>query len=424
MAEADLTWEETHLAELTVDSWFTSAKGWFFDGPLGKGQYGNVFKVRKGDQALAVKITFGAMALLERYPTEMRATFEETKALITEANYLRRLRGCPHIVQSIDVADDPFLQDPPPGMAHHGMNIWVFMELLPQGTFGKFYAKFRASQRELLPNRVCWRFFLCMLRMCVEMAFCDDPEVDTSTTPLQDLLNRKCSNIGHYDLHRHNCMLGNAMPGLRPPEHTITPILKAIDFGLVQEDDGEEFGSGPQMNLERVAETFLHELVFGVRHLFTGRHPGADLADATFDGETYECVGGDIWNERMVLIELGLDADFLEVLVRCLASEPSRRPDLIPLVMQVEQAVLQRDQAFYGDVETESDEYIMALMNELLDNPFPAPPQGTKRGRSDDDDDDDAEEPPATKPRLDDAVGDPSDDPPDPMMIDAPGDLS
>ncbi|KAI1430030.1 kinase-like domain-containing protein [Xylaria sp. FL1777] len=131
-------------------------------------------------------------------------------------------------------SEDRTIPLPPPPTA-------IVLELLENGDLANFIAKVR-EHNEQIPNRVLWNFLLCLVRMCIGLAFPPDRNEDydgvpgpiTETVPYY--IKDEPSTIVHFDLDPRNIFIG----GLTGKEHQITPILKLGDFGLATEVELDE----------------------------------------------------------------------------------------------------------------------------------------------------------------------------------------
>ncbi|KAK8087190.1 kinase-like domain-containing protein [Apiospora phragmitis] len=106
----------------------------------------------------------------------------------------------------------------------------LVIELLENGSMKEFLNKAKAHSAPRLPNRLLWRFFLCLARACVAMAF---PRRFEGGQSLEDIPGRQSSTLRlytHTDMHVNNVMLGGL--NAQEFEHQISPILKLIDFGV------------------------------------------------------------------------------------------------------------------------------------------------------------------------------------------------
>jgi serine/threonine protein kinase len=364
--ETEVTSDEMDLAEYTIREYFDKAPGWSFAGHLGGGAFGNVFQVKRGDESFALKVSYGSMALFNRLTVEERRELLETEQIINEAAYLARMRGCSHILKTFRLPDDPLANPSPPGIVEHGMDAWVLAEMLPNGSFDDFNDKFRRAYPgiRLMPNRVLWWVFMCMLRICLDLGF-HSPNISVRNTSLEGLQRGIPGGTIHGDLHGGNVMVGRIIPNFQAPEHSITPLFKAIDLGMAEEiswySDGTE-PSAAQRNVKDVADLLAYEMFTRFRYKELDQLHG----DATMGNVTFRSDLGGVWLQRDIFERMGLDIDLLEVLVRCSADEPARRPKLTDLAIQVRQEVMCRDAAFYNFAEVETDKFIRNMMYQLL----------------------------------------------------------
>ncbi|KAI1118952.1 kinase-like domain-containing protein [Nemania sp. NC0429] len=120
----------------------------------------------------------------------------------------------------------------------------IMLELLENGDLSHFIIKVR-ERKDTIPNRVLWRFFLCLVRMCIGLAYPPDriqeyndlPGPITETVPGQ--LRNNPSRIVHFDMDPRNIFIGDFVG----EEHRLTPLLKLGDFGLATEIQDDKMDS-------------------------------------------------------------------------------------------------------------------------------------------------------------------------------------
>ncbi|KAI0112345.1 hypothetical protein F4776DRAFT_640950 [Hypoxylon sp. NC0597] len=102
-------------------------------------------------------------------------------------NELQKLRGCMHIIQSMDIpqSDDPLFNIP-------------------------------------------------IIRAAIEMAYYDTTWHGHGLQPIPP------GPLAHLDLYGNNIVVGGLEPIIQRPEHTISPFLKVIDFGEARDIDPKE----------------------------------------------------------------------------------------------------------------------------------------------------------------------------------------
>ncbi|ORY70313.1 uncharacterized protein BCR38DRAFT_481450 [Pseudomassariella vexata] len=239
--------EDLAKVQMKLKAYFSSEPRYHFDGVIGGGANGIAYKITTPNKKLVLKICPLGVDLGDGKPRdddddEEASLPEEVASLQSEVQWLQKLRGCAHIVQTLDIPGDPLLRNAPEGVVPHGMGAWTFMEYAENGTLFDMIGKYQNLYAgQVFPNRVLWRFFMCLIRACVEMAYYDskdgDVRVDPTTVPLEHLGGRPPGNLAHMDIKGSNIVAGALIPGFQTREHDITPILKLIDFGEAQEID-------------------------------------------------------------------------------------------------------------------------------------------------------------------------------------------
>ncbi|KAI1100440.1 kinase-like protein [Jackrogersella minutella] len=326
-----------------------------FRGLVAQGNYGSASRVQYNDPD---NKSLDSFLIKKAFATE-----HAEKTMRTERDYLLKLRGAMHIVQLIDIPNNPLSQQ---GTSKGLMGEWVILEWLEHGTIGDFITKTRNKGVDRLPNRLLWRLFLCLIRACIAMAWPpnrNDGAV-SSEVVRHDI---SASNIMHNDLHTGNVLLGS------PPtdaEHTIAPILKFIDFGLAGEWWwGENAPSGVESNIWDIGQLMIAlitlERYVQIQRIERPGHKPAMFASAA-GGPEIETDG------NAILPLTGDESPFpqLDPLLRrlvcsCLATKPGDRPSLEDISYNVAQAVLDRDASFYPDHPEEQDDSISKLWLEI-----------------------------------------------------------
>lgn len=234
---------------------------------------------------------------------------------------------------------------------------WLYLEWIENGTLNAFIEK--ASRRlHRLPNRLLWRFFLCLLRMCIAMAWPPGKPADNS--PVVEVIGGgRPGALHHGDFHDGNVMIGAIEMNPEETEHDLVPMLKLIDWGAASNYDESSSGAGPA-----TGETAVTENIYDVGKLMAELATlDQDLSEKLYPerGETRDfqiSAGGKFMRTTAVelLPSFGLKplAPHLDELLRsiicaCLASEPSNRPSLGGLVTLVSRAVSERDVEYYWE---------------------------------------------------------------------------
>ncbi|KAM0816892.1 hypothetical protein AB5N19_02694 [Seiridium cardinale] len=142
---------------------------------------------------------------------------------------------------------------PPPAVQPQAQRIYLqgptlVLELLANGSLEEFVWKANNYMGQdtilvrQLPNRLLWRFFLCFVRMMIAMAYPRN-RVAGQAPSIEQLPadhSQQPGRFTHRDIHVGNIMMGDFDP--LEPEHSITPILKLIDFGVFSGVRGGEIG--------------------------------------------------------------------------------------------------------------------------------------------------------------------------------------
>ncbi|KAI1335596.1 kinase-like domain-containing protein [Xylariaceae sp. FL0016] len=117
----------------------------------------------------------------------------------------------------------------------------IVMEILENGDLMNFIIKVQAHG-ETIPNVVLGRFFLCLVRACIAMAYPPADRLENAGVPgpiMETVPDQERDSPGrmvHFDIDPRNIFMG--AESLDPAsEHTLTPILKLGDFGLASTID-------------------------------------------------------------------------------------------------------------------------------------------------------------------------------------------
>ncbi|KAK8127534.1 kinase-like domain-containing protein [Apiospora sp. TS-2023a] len=194
------------------------------EGSIGQGAYGAVFKIRDNQAAESP----GQQRFALKFPFAIQFPSGEDN-WISETQVLSAFQAAAHVVNRIALTDDPLRN--PPQDARKITSDWIYLEYLENGTFKQMAARLRMMNRPI-PNRFIWRITLCLIRMCIAMAW-PNPYA-TGAERIEELEQDFYTHIiSNVDLHDENMMFGslNSDGSL---EHQLTPILKMIDMGECQ----------------------------------------------------------------------------------------------------------------------------------------------------------------------------------------------
>ncbi|KAI2631818.1 hypothetical protein GGR54DRAFT_581123 [Hypoxylon sp. NC1633] len=278
---------------------------------------------------------------------------EAQAALRREQMHLVRLRGCMHIVQLVGIANNPLRQ-------HGDLGEWVALEWLPNGTVYSFIHKARQAGLVRLPNRLLWRFFLCLVRSCCGMAWPSNRrdgqmEVESPKPGVLPL------GLSHNDIHSGNVLLGDFIEN--DLDHQMSPILKLIDFGIATDTITEDIEASRLSNLAAVGKVMVMLMTL---HTTVDQTPAVvSIFNQTWFTEANAIVpqtpGG-----PLPIPELD---DWMVLLVAmCMAMDRSRIPTLESLFTDVHTAVVQRTAEHYGNSVDESDDTVFSICRRVMFN--------------------------------------------------------
>ncbi|KAL7622868.1 trans-aconitate methyltransferase 1 [Parahypoxylon ruwenzoriense] len=317
-----------------------------FQGLLGRGAFGLTFCVveklsANRSRRLAVK-----RSVQPRGEDDLR----------NEIEWLQTLRGAEHIVRILGHRDEPAQRT---GLRHNRRNLTrrsriqdalegltgpvVVLEYLENGHLERLYRRL-IQYDQLLPNRILWSFFLCLIRACVALAYplngTDDQPNRLETVPAD---GRAPSMIEHADLHHANIMIGNPGNGFR--EHDLVPPLKFIDFGRARK--GFQ-GVSDNIMINLIAR---HDVRIS-RWITTYRGFRTKATEILHHG-----------NGRKYPT---LDDDLRDFLARCLADEERDRPSLSTMLRVAENAVRTKTAAAFPGNSGETDRAIRNFLQKFI----------------------------------------------------------
>ncbi|KAI1649340.1 kinase-like domain-containing protein [Daldinia loculata] len=341
-----LPWDSARQDIDDLTKYFSYDERFDFIGFIAHGSYGSASRVRYQNPATGVWNDFVVKRAFQSEAAE--------EAMRKEREYLRRLRGALHIVQILEVENNPLDENAVQGE-------WITMEWLPGGSMADFIVKAR-KKVDRLPNRLLWRFFLCLIRACIAMA--DPPNRSDGKVERERVLGELPEEgVSHSDLHNGNVVLGE------PPEdfeHTITPILKVIDFGNAGEWAWIEFtGTTTHSNLWDVGKLMVSLITLDERPYIVN----VGLGEVTLP-ERGIILTTDA-EKILPLEEPGAPYPLLDPLLGrlicwCLATEPSDRPSLWDIGNQVGFAVGSKLAAAYPNRPEEDNDYISQLWRRIV----------------------------------------------------------
>ncbi|KAI1769274.1 kinase-like domain-containing protein [Hypoxylon sp. FL1150] len=343
----------------------------------------NRFKVEgilgEGTGGFALKMLMtGPPSLLpepaRRFMLKRAYNTQQEEKLQREIEFTKRFRGDAHIAQLVSFEGEP----------HDGVSYLKGPTLMTEwiGTLTvKDLIERRADLNIPFPNRVLWRFFLCLCRMLIAMAWPSNAppgtprKVELVPSPGPDGKRPPKLPLVHGDLNIQNVLVGN----LDQSEHLLVHSLVLIDFGnarILPDDQGEQAVKG---NMCLMGEIMLN-LVGG--RVMKGS-TGSSNMDAVVDGErkTIRSWARDLDGlnpaygapANLVAEHRGrvenLDTDLRGLIIQCLAPMAANRPDLETLVEQVERNVNTKTADSYVGkkyANNETDSAIREIMHRLV----------------------------------------------------------
>ncbi|KAI1471843.1 uncharacterized protein F4812DRAFT_415743 [Daldinia caldariorum] len=377
LSENQMSWFSEGGAEAVsqrIKAFFDRDNTFRWDGIVGSGANGSVYKVIYNEHGrlttMAVKICHIDVDLggNKSYDEEDEDEGEEVQQLLNEKLWLERLRNCHHIIQSLDVDDDP-LANTPAGISPHRMQSWIFTEYIENGLLTRLVERhLEQYEGELFPCRLLWRFFMCLIRFCLEMAYWDaqrEGRVDLETDTLESLRGSYPGFLAHKDLSRNNIAVGGLMPELQHPEHDTSPILKLLDFGTADTMDPrnprslDSFGrNGPQRNITDIGEVVQYLVLQQEGQI-------GQRTRVTVRGQSFETFAGSLHAARTSLIAQGIDAELINLIYYCRAVDQRRQLNLIDLAIAVRNQVRNRG---HNSIERETNRAISLRIANITRN--------------------------------------------------------
>ncbi|KAI8952273.1 kinase-like protein [Xylaria longipes] len=353
---------------------FETSKYWEYEKFLGNGSYGvtvllretNLFVVRQ--KRIALKLARrGAAAGIQQLRTELR--------------YLKRLRGAKHIVRMVascdnlnsfrtaeqqrnDATASPIKRivesfgkllrlspttafGPLEGLMQGPA---IALEYLDKGDLVRLKENMDVAQ-EILPNRVLWSLFLCLIRACIGMAYpLGRPEGTPSVLETIPADGTRPGAICHNDIAARNVMIASG-DGL--DEHGINHLFKLIDFGSAQ-----VYGPprGPPENLFDCAKVMFYLMSTDQIPLFPTVFKG-EITRAGSILPDEDNPNDDPYSQ--------IDLDLRDLVARCMYADSSKRPTLQQALDEA-LAALNKDLEDFPDAYEETDDNIRGVFQDYI----------------------------------------------------------
>ncbi|KAI2636102.1 kinase-like domain-containing protein [Xylaria nigripes] len=341
-----------------------------------------------------------------------------TDAAKFEVNALKKHARSEHIVQLLYVDGEGLIDNTgmseadedttanSPDAPKHASNppTTIILELAENGDLAQFIAKVRAHN-ETIPNRVLWRLLLCLIRMCIGLAYPPGRINQYRNVPgpitetVLDGLVQYPQRIVHFDIDPKNVFVGD----LVGKEHKLTPLLKLGDFGMATEIRADQadlyyerrrawgkygfyapeqfcadwdyiYRGWDLISTHPIAGNYhWHTNVWGVGlimeclvtlcHPLIPPYPQKATIMPPQGKEKYWSYGAHLSPKKYRHVDPGI----LSVIQRCQANMPADRPSLQALESFV---VSNIDKAYPG----ESDDMVQFWMYKILNEPVPLRP--------------------------------------------------
>ncbi|KAI1774329.1 kinase-like domain-containing protein [Hypoxylon cercidicola] len=317
----------TERAAQKLKQFFSLDPYWVYKKPLGQGRFGSAHFVQHIQNINGVTHTADLVIKVAKSNEEAIEELQEEK------RHLRALEGGMHIVRMFDIPNNP--------LQMHGFDQeWLILEWIPNGMLFDFITKARVKGLTRIPNRLLWRFFLCLVRAACGMAWPRNRHDGIAETefPMQGV---EPSGYSHNDLHSGNVVLGDF---LADGDHVITPILKLIDFGLA----GSDFPI-KDSTLNNLGETGLlmcQLITLNVELELDNDHIEIDNLGKKFYTRAAPILPSGNGKPRPFP---WLDDRLAFLIALCMPAQESEPPTLQELTSHLQYAIRERDAAFYGD---------------------------------------------------------------------------
>ncbi|KAF2963807.1 hypothetical protein GQX73_g9752 [Xylaria multiplex] len=319
--------------------------------------------------------------------------------LRNEHRWLRLLQGCEHIVQLVPFADcslnlpgisngertyEAAMENArredeargTPGATSVRRYPTFALEYLQYGELRDFVDRLKAKG-ELVPNRILWRIWLCLVRQCVAMAFpIDDPDNPNTGLPWQITREIIRPDEEYFSLTQNSAHLENWLWGDQQASHD--PDL--IDFGRGQLELPQNW---PEHGLDNENEIASRVNLFNAASVMTEiclPLESRRFLRFTRDSHLYEYDedGQDLnlWTQapESLMSAATMDLELRHILVRCMAERIARVPSLREALERAERAVANRGP--YDDPHLcrlmnvdEDDDYILEFFQRFVYNP-------------------------------------------------------
>ncbi|KAI1325118.1 hypothetical protein F5Y16DRAFT_423341 [Xylariaceae sp. FL0255] len=260
------------------------------------------------------------------------------------------------------------------------------MEFLEGGTLNTFRERLR-KDNQLIPNRLAWRIWLCMVRQCIAMAF--PPYPDDPSAIVRERLPAggvPYDTITQCSTHLNNYVFGSHNPVDANFEHDPNmPTLKLIDFGRGMREDPEQWEGlepdsthcGSRVNVCNTAVAFSDLINIGASSAELEVEVDGNAqpyyykrAMGVSDGECYTIAPRVMRENEMI------ERSLRDLICRCMNPNADDVPTLWTVHAATETAVMNGLPSDNLDLQAkmgvqETDEYIANFIQRYILNPPP-----------------------------------------------------
>ncbi|KAI0121646.1 hypothetical protein BJ170DRAFT_130627 [Xylariales sp. AK1849] len=247
----------------------------------------------------------------------------------------------------------------------------LILEYLEHGNLHEVRSRF-AERRRPVPNRLLWRFTLCLVRAIIGLAYSKHLQPGERET-IRHM--ERPSRLAHRSMKGLNVLVGNLVPG--DGEHELCPILKLIDFGRTR------ILEGPCTHADRKG---VSENMWGIGLIISAlacpsyplspivsflpilpRMERWTMTDLTFERIKTDAHPVFIDNPDITLV-------LKNFICRCMANDAVNQPTLLEALLTCEEQVdAPPEQSFPNGVPAnETDRAVAQIVQEII---FDGPPQ-------------------------------------------------
>ncbi|KAI0532592.1 kinase-like domain-containing protein [Xylaria digitata] len=288
------------------------------------------------------------------------------------------------------------------------LNVFI-TEMLENGDLTHFLQKV-VQFNERTPNAVLWRFFLCLIKMCIGLAYPPDriEERKNLPPPIPETIvaSARPRREIHFDFDPRNIFIGRVGQG---SGHDLTPVLKLGDFGLCTEIlprqsdfyyerlrmHGKLGWLSPEqfcldwdyilpdtytIHNHPIAGNYgIHTNIWAVGYvmetLITLCYPASPPRPTESTRvpppgkQKYFTYGGHLGQDRYSWA----DQDLISIIMRCQAHLPADRPTLAELEQAASYVIQQRGN--FGMSNQQIQQWVNKILHEPPPNPVPVNPQ-------------------------------------------------